>query len=155
MEHRTRTHQKPCVSHNIIIHPEAEVEMTEAFDWYEARIPGLGSNFLLSLMPFFIPLPETQSKNNRGTVGSKTYREPLACRLCKRDARATFKTPLTRGTALPSVVIFQRLEDYVGCGQRPHLPFPSIGKQICSIHSNVWNRPGLHPSIFPSIGNHL
>lgn len=31
----------------LVIRPEAEAEMTEAFDWYEERIPGLGNDFLL------------------------------------------------------------------------------------------------------------
>lgn len=31
------------------IRPKAEAELAEAFDWYEARVPGLGSNFLLSV----------------------------------------------------------------------------------------------------------
>lgn len=31
----------------LIIRPKAEAEMTEAFDWYEDRSPGLGSEFLL------------------------------------------------------------------------------------------------------------
>ncbi len=30
MERRARAHQEPCVSHNLLIRPEAEVEMTEA-----------------------------------------------------------------------------------------------------------------------------
>lgn len=33
----------------LIIRPEAEMEMAEAFDWYEARVPGLGSEFLLTV----------------------------------------------------------------------------------------------------------
>ncbi len=32
----------------LIIRPEAEGEIAEAFDWYEARVPGLGSDFLLA-----------------------------------------------------------------------------------------------------------
>ncbi len=37
------------MSHRLIIRPEAEAEMAEAFDWYEDRVPGLGSDFLLSV----------------------------------------------------------------------------------------------------------
>ncbi len=33
----------------LIIRPEAEMEMAEAFAWYEARVPGLGSEFLLTV----------------------------------------------------------------------------------------------------------
>ncbi len=35
------------MSRRLIIRPEAEREMTEAFDWYEDRVPGLGFEFLL------------------------------------------------------------------------------------------------------------
>ena len=31
----------------LILRPEAEAELTDAFDWYEDRVPGLGSEFLL------------------------------------------------------------------------------------------------------------
>jgi len=37
------------MTHDLIIRPEAEAEMAEAFDWYEARVPGLGSEFLLNV----------------------------------------------------------------------------------------------------------
>ena len=33
----------------LIVRPEAEAEMSEAFDWYEERLPGLGSDFLLNV----------------------------------------------------------------------------------------------------------
>jgi len=36
------------VSLELIIRPEAETEMTDAFDWYEERVTGLGSEFLLA-----------------------------------------------------------------------------------------------------------
>jgi plasmid stabilization system protein ParE len=35
------------VSRQLIIRPEAETELAEAFAWYEERVPGLGSKFLL------------------------------------------------------------------------------------------------------------
>lgn len=34
------------MSHRLIIRPEAEADMAEAFDWYEERRPGLGHEFL-------------------------------------------------------------------------------------------------------------
>jgi plasmid stabilization system protein ParE len=37
----------------LIIHPEAEADIAEAFDWYETRVPGLGSEFLLVLDALF------------------------------------------------------------------------------------------------------
>jgi plasmid stabilization system protein ParE len=33
----------------LIIRPEAERDLSEAHDWYELRVPGLGSDFLLSI----------------------------------------------------------------------------------------------------------
>ena len=35
------------MSRRLIVRPEAEAEMTDAFDWYEDRVLGLGSDFLL------------------------------------------------------------------------------------------------------------
>jgi plasmid stabilization system protein ParE len=37
------------MNREVIIRPEAETEITEAFDWYEAQVPGLGSEFVLVL----------------------------------------------------------------------------------------------------------
>jgi hypothetical protein len=37
------------MTRELIIRPEAEIEMVEAYDWYEARLQGLGSDFLLSI----------------------------------------------------------------------------------------------------------
>ena len=37
----------------LIISPEAEADITEAFDWYETQVPGLGSEFLLVLDALF------------------------------------------------------------------------------------------------------
>jgi plasmid stabilization system protein ParE len=35
------------MSLRLIIRPEAEEEIADAFDWYEERVSGLGSDFLL------------------------------------------------------------------------------------------------------------
>ena len=35
------------MSRRLIVRPEAEEELTDAFDWYEDRVPGLGSEFLM------------------------------------------------------------------------------------------------------------
>lgn len=34
---------------DLIVGPEAETEISEAFEWYEERVSGLGSDFLLNL----------------------------------------------------------------------------------------------------------
>ena len=41
------------MSLDLIIRPEAEADMTEAFDWYEERDLGLGSEFLRSIDAIF------------------------------------------------------------------------------------------------------
>jgi len=37
------------VNRKILIQPEAESDLTEAYNWYEERIQGLGSDFLLNV----------------------------------------------------------------------------------------------------------
>ncbi len=37
------------MTRSLIVRPEAEADIAHAFDWYEARVPGLGSEFLLVL----------------------------------------------------------------------------------------------------------
>ena len=46
---RASENQRAGVSRDLIIRPEAETEMAEAYDWYEARSSGLGADFLLSV----------------------------------------------------------------------------------------------------------
>jgi toxin ParE1/3/4 len=41
------------MSLELIIRPEAEADIADAFDWYESRVPGLGSEFLLVLDALF------------------------------------------------------------------------------------------------------
>ena len=35
--------------HELILRPEAEAELAEAFEWYESRVPGLGLEFIRSV----------------------------------------------------------------------------------------------------------
>ena len=49
----TRADQGQEMNRRLIVRPEAEAEMTEAFDWYEDRVPGLGSEFLLCVDAVF------------------------------------------------------------------------------------------------------
>ncbi|NJD92254.1 MAG: type II toxin-antitoxin system RelE/ParE family toxin [Geobacter sp.] len=37
------------MKYELVIRPEAESELAEAFDWYEERMRGLGSEFLISV----------------------------------------------------------------------------------------------------------
>lgn len=47
------TDPEQTMSRRLIIRPEAEAEMAEAFDWYEQRLSGLGSEFLLCVDAVF------------------------------------------------------------------------------------------------------
>jgi plasmid stabilization system protein ParE len=37
------------MTYRLIIRPEAEAELAEAFDWYERRVPGLGADLLVAV----------------------------------------------------------------------------------------------------------
>ncbi len=50
------------MTRDIIIRPEAEAEMTESYDWYENRVPGLGSDFLLSVDAIFHAIARTPQR---------------------------------------------------------------------------------------------
>jgi toxin ParE1/3/4 len=47
MGDRAGTDPEQTMSRRLIVRTEAEAEMADAFDWYEDRVPGLGSEFLL------------------------------------------------------------------------------------------------------------
>lgn len=39
------------MSYRLIIRPEAELDIRDAFEWYEAQTPGLGSEFIRAIVP--------------------------------------------------------------------------------------------------------
>jgi len=41
------------MSRKLIIRPEAEADLTEAFEWYETRVPGLGLEFIRTVDSLF------------------------------------------------------------------------------------------------------
>jgi len=41
------------MSHELTIRPEAEADLTEAFEWYETRVPGLGLEFIRTVDSLF------------------------------------------------------------------------------------------------------
>ena len=41
------------MSRRLMVRPEAEAEKADAFDWYEDRVPSLGSEFLLCVDAVF------------------------------------------------------------------------------------------------------
>ncbi len=41
------------MSRELIVRPEAEAELAQAFEWYESRIPGLGLEFIRAVDNLF------------------------------------------------------------------------------------------------------
>jgi len=41
------------VPHDLIVRPEAETELADAYSWYEERVQGLGDQFVLSVDAVF------------------------------------------------------------------------------------------------------
>ena len=41
------------MSRELIVRPEAEAELAQAFEWYESRIPGLGLDFIRAVDRLF------------------------------------------------------------------------------------------------------
>lgn len=42
-----------AVPHELVVRPEAEVELADAYAWYEQRVHGLGEQFILSVDAVF------------------------------------------------------------------------------------------------------
>ncbi len=49
------------MSDRLILRPEAESDLAEAFEWYEQRRPGLGERLLLSVEATLVAIQETPS----------------------------------------------------------------------------------------------
>jgi toxin ParE1/3/4 len=56
----------------LIIRPEAEAELAEAFDWYERRVPGVGADFLAAIDVAL------------DSVLSHPFQHPVVCRAARR-----------------------------------------------------------------------
>ena len=56
----------------LIVRPEAEKDLSAAFEWYEERVPGLGSDFLLNVDAAFHAI--------RVSVNSSHLADPFSCR---------------------------------------------------------------------------
>ena len=88
------TEPEQAMSRRLIVRPEAEAEMAEAFDWYEQRLPGLGSEFLLCVDAVFNAIlrnPQHWAHVHRvaGSLASawlRSYLPPL--RRCRRRSRS-------------------------------------------------------------------
>lgn len=69
------------MSLELIIRPEAEADIAEAFDWYEARVSGLGSQFLLVLDAVFSSIlrdPNVYPRVHKKVRRALTRRFPFA-----------------------------------------------------------------------------
>jgi len=67
------------MTRRLIIRPEAEAEMADAFDWYEDRVPGLGADFMLCLDAVFSAIvrsPQTFPRVHRIVRRALTRRFP-------------------------------------------------------------------------------
>jgi len=47
------------MSYRLVLRPEAESDLAEAFEWYEQRRPGLGESLLLSVEATHVAIQET------------------------------------------------------------------------------------------------
>lgn len=78
------------MNRRLIVRPEAEAEMTEAFGWYEDRVPGLGSEFLLCVDAVFRAIqrnPDHYQRVHRTVRHALTRRFPYEVFFVEDDAR--------------------------------------------------------------------
>lgn len=69
------------MSRELIIRPEAEADIAEAFAWYEARVSGLGAEFLLVLDAAFNSIlrnPDLYPQVHKGVRRALTRKFPFA-----------------------------------------------------------------------------
>jgi len=69
----------------LIVRPEAEVELTDAFDWYEDCVPGLGAEFLLcveAILNSILRSPHQFPRVHRTVRRALTRRFPYEIFLC-------------------------------------------------------------------------
>jgi plasmid stabilization system protein ParE len=67
------------MSRRLIIRPEAEAELAEAFDWYEGRVAGLGAEFLLcvdAILNAILRNPQQYPQVHRAVRRALTRRFP-------------------------------------------------------------------------------
>lgn len=90
MGHSSGTNQGQTVSRRLIVRSEAEAEMAEAFDWYEDRVPGLGSEFLLCVDAVFSAIlrsPQQYPRVHRGVRRVLVRRFPYEVFFVEDDER--------------------------------------------------------------------
>ena len=74
----------------LLVRPEAEAEMADAFDWYEDRVPGLGSDFLLCVDAIFnaiLRAPQQYPRVHKTARRALTRRFPYQVIFVEDDER--------------------------------------------------------------------
>ncbi len=78
------------MSRRLIVRPEAEAELAEAFDWYEDRVSGLGSDFLLcvdAVLNAVLRDPQHYPRTHRVVRRALTRRFPYEVFFVEDDER--------------------------------------------------------------------
>jgi len=86
----TGTNQKSNMKYDLIIRPEAEAELAEAFDWYEEQLRGLGSEFLISVdatVHAIVRNPRQFAKIHKEVRRALLHRFPYGVFFVVEDAR--------------------------------------------------------------------
>lgn len=86
----TGAYQGQAMSRRLIVRPEAEAEITDAFDWYEARVSGLGSEFLLCVAAVFnsiLRAPQQYPRVHKTVRRALTRRFPYGVFFVENDER--------------------------------------------------------------------
>jgi plasmid stabilization system protein ParE len=80
------------MARELVVRPEAEAELAEAFKWYEERVPGLGTDFLLAVDAAFHSIlrnPQQYSQVYRTVRRALLRRFPYAIFFVADAARVT------------------------------------------------------------------
>jgi len=78
------------MKYDLIIRPEAEAELAEAFDWYEEQLRGLGSEFLISVdatVHAIVRNPRQFAKIHKEVRRALLHRFPYGVFFVVEDAR--------------------------------------------------------------------
>ena len=78
--------------HDLIVRPEAEAELSDAYAWYEQRVQGLGDQFILSVDAVFQSLirsPHQYPKVFKTIRRAIIHRFPYAIFFVESDTQIT------------------------------------------------------------------
>ena len=86
----TGTNPEQTVNRRLILRPEAEAEMADAFHWYEERVSGLGGEFLFCVDAVFNSIlrnPPQSPRTHRTARRAITRRFPYEIFFVEDDER--------------------------------------------------------------------